>query len=717
MRPLLTLSVLFLVAATAVQGAPSKSKPMTNPLLQEWKTPYGAPPFGDIKPEHFSPAFDEAMARQQQEIAAVAANPAAPTFANTIEGLENTGLLLSKVNGVFSNLIGAETNDALQAVNREMSPKLSAHRDDIAMNAALFARVKAVYDQRASLKLDAEQKTLLERTYRNFVRGGAQLDEAGKTRLRAINQDLSKLGVTFGDRLLQEMNGYRLVIDQPADLAGLPDRVVAGAAEDAKKAGLDGKWVFTLQAPSIWPFMQYADNRELRRQIFTAYTTRCDHGDAKDTKETLAQIAALRAEKARLLGYGTWADFVLDENMAKTPDQVYALLERLWVPAKEVAAREDAALQAAAKADGKDFTIQPWDWFYYTEKVRKAKYDLDETALRPYFPLDQVREGAFDTAHRLYGVTFKEVKNVPVYNPEVRAFEVKDGDGKLLALFYTDYFPRPGKRVGAWTSRYRDQFVMNGKDTRPIVVNVCNFSRPAGDAPAQLSLEETETLFHEFGHALNSILSDIHYRSLASTPRDFVELPSQIMENWATQPEVMNRYAKHWKTGEVIPAALVEKIKASRKFNQGFATVEYLGASLLDMDWHTQATTSPMDPATFERISLARMGMPPYIVPRYRSTYFQHIFGPGGGYSSGYYSYIWAEVLDADAFAYFKQKGIFDPATARSFRDNVLSRGGTEEAMVLYKRFRGQDPSVEPLLERRGLKPEAAPSAAAVGAP
>jgi peptidyl-dipeptidase Dcp len=716
MRPTLVLSVLLLVAASAsVQAAHSKPKVMTNPLLQEWKTPYGVPPFGDIEPGHFGPAFDEAMARQRQEIATVAANPAAATFANTIEGLESTGLLLSKVNGVFSNLIGAETNDALQAVNREISPKMSAHRDDIAMNAALFARVKAVYDQRASLDLTAEQKTLLDRTYRNFVRGGAQLDDAGKARLRAINQELAKLGVTFGDRLLQEMNAYRLVIDQPADLAGLPDRVVAGAAEDAKKAGLAGKWVFTLQAPSIWPFLQYADNRELRRQIFTAYTTRCDHGDANDTKETLAGIAALRAEKARLLGYGTWADYVLDENMAKTPSQVYALLERLWSPAKEVAAREDAALQAAAKADGKSFAIEPWDWFYYTDKVRKAKYDLDETALRPYFPLDQVREGAFDTAHRLYGITFKEVKNVPVYNAEVRAFEVKDGDGRPLALFYTDYFPRPGKRVGAWTSRYRDQFVMNGSETRPVVVNVCNFSRPTGDAPALLSLEETETLFHEFGHALNSILSDIHYRSLASTPRDFVELPSQIMENWATEPEVMNRYAKHWKTGEVIPAALVEKIKASRRFNQGFATVEYLAASLLDMDWHTQASASPVDPATFERISLSRMGMPSYIVPRYRSTYFQHIFGPGGGYSSGYYSYIWAEVLDADAFAWFKQKGIFDPATAKSFRDNVLSRGGTEEAMVLYKRFRGQDPSVEPLLERRGLK-EATPSAATVGA-
>jgi len=606
------------------------------------------------------------------------------------------------VTSVFSNLASAETNDALQAIQKKVAPMLAAHRDDIRLDPDLLKRVKAVWDGREGLSLDPDQKKLLEDAWKDFVRGGALLPQEGQERLRAINAELAGLSVKFGDNLLKETNAYKLVIEKKADLAGLSDRVVAGGAEAATKAGLEGKWVYSLQAPSLWPFLQGADDRELRRQIFTAYVTRGDHGDATDNKATLARIAALRAERAQLLGYRTHADFVLDENMAKTPARVYEFLERLWAPAKAVAAREAADLQAAIRADGKDFAPEPWDWSYYAEKVRKARFDLDEQALRPYFALDRVRDGAFWVANRLYGITFTELDGLPVYSPEVKAFEVKDADGAHLAVFYVDYHPRPGKRGGAWSSRYRGTWVEKGVWVRPVVVNVCNFSRPAGDTPALLSIEEAETLFHELGHGLNSILSKVRYRGLSSPPRDFVELPSQIMENWATEPEVLQHYARHWKTGEVIPAPLVEKIKQSRRFNQGFATVEYLAASLLDMDWHTLSETKEKDATAFEKATLERIGMPAQIVPRYRSPYFQHIFA--GGYSSGYYSYIWAEVLDADAFEAFKEKGLFDPATARSFRTNVLERGGSEEAMALYVRFRGKEPSVEPLLAKRGLE-------------
>jgi len=697
--PLLVLALLLAAMPVAAQTAAPAAEP--NPLLAEWTTPFGVPPFDQIKEEHFAPAFEKAMAQHKKEIEAIVDDKAAPSFANTLEALDASGALLDKVGGVFFNLQSAETNPKLQAINRELAPQLARHRDDMILNPALFARVKAVWDARESLKLTPEQARLLEQTYKRFVRGGALLEGEQKERFRAINQELAGLSVKFGDALLKETNAYQLVIDKQEDLAGLPDRVVLGAAEAAKKAGLEGRWLFTLHAPSLWPFMQYADNRELRKQMFTAYTTRGDHGDASDTKATLSRIAALRAERARLLGYDTWADFVLEENMAKSPAGVYGLLNRLWTPAKAVAAKEAEALQAAIKADGKDFELEPWDWFYYAEKVRKARYELDESEVRPYFELDKAREGAFWLAGKLYGLTFVERKDLPRYNPEVKAFEVKDKDGSHLAVYYADYHPRPGKRSGAWSSRFRDQQWVNGKDVRPVVTNVCNFSRPAGDAPALLSIEEVETLFHEFGHGLNSMLSQIHYGGLGNVPRDFVELPSQIMENWVLEPEVLKVYAKHWKTGEVIPEALVRKITDARKFNQGFATVEYLAASLLDMDWHTLTGPFEADAAAFERIALARMGMPQEIVPRYRSTYFQHIFS--GGYSAGYYSYIWSEVLDSDAFQAFKEKGIFDPATARAFR-TLLEKRGSEDPMKLYVAFRGREPSVEPLLEKRGLK-------------
>ncbi len=708
MKKGLLFGLTFIVAAwLALAQAPAPSIPAdsaSNPFFQEWTTPFAVPPFPLIKEVHFLPAIKEGISRQRKEVEAIADNGQPPTFANTIEALDKAGEFLSRVTSVFSNLISAETNDRLQAINREAAPMLSALRDDIRLNPGLFRRVTALWEQRAQLKLTPAQQRLLEETRRSFVRGGANLNQEQKEQLRKINSELSVLGIKFGDNLLKETNSYRLVIEKQEDLAGLPPTVVAGAADAARAAGQSGKWLFTLQAPSIWPFLQYSSNRELRRRILTAYTTRCDHNDQYDTKATLVRIAALRAEKARLLGYKTHADFVLEDNMAKTPDRVFALLKQLWTPARSVALKEAAALQEMIQKEGGSFKLEPWDWRYYTEKVRKARYSLDEQELRPYFQLEKVREGAFYVANRLYGITFTPRPDLPVYNPEVKAFEVKDADGSHLGVFYTDYHPRPGKRVGAWSSRYRDQSIKDGREIRPIVVNVCNFSRPAGDSPALLSLEEVETLFHEFGHGLHSLFARVPYRGLSSVPRDFVELPSQIMENWALEPEVLKAYARHFKTGQEIPAGLVEKISQSAKFNQGFLTIEYLAASILDMDWHMLAAGQTADALEFEKKSLDRIQMLPEIVVRYRSPYFNHIFGPGGGYAAGYYSYIWSEVLDSDAFEAFKKKGLFDQATAKSFRTNVLERGGTEDAMALYKRFRGAEPSVEPLLAKRGLK-------------
>lgn len=696
------VGLTVLTAQPIIAQTSAMSEPQSNPLLTEWKTLFGVPPFAQIKEEHFLPAMKNAMDRQQQEIAAITADTGSPTFANTIEALEATGELLDRAGAVFGFLSGAETNERLQALAKELAPLQSAHRDSILLNQTLFQRVQAVWNSRDTLGLNPEQRMLLEKTYKRFVRGGALLESGGKDRLRAINSELATLSVTFSDNLLKEMNSYRLVVEAKERLAGLPERVVATAAETARKAGLEGKWIFTLHAPSFQPFMEYARDRELRRQLFTAYITRGDHGDSTDNKAVASRTAALRAERAKLLGYETWADFELEEKMAGNPARVYDLLNRLWTPAKAVAVHEVADLQEAIKADGQDFKLEPWDWAYYTEKVRKARFDLDDAALRPYFQLEKVRDGAFWVARQLYGVTFTELKDMPVYNPEVKAFEVKDADGSHLAVFYVDYHPRPGKRSGAWATRFRSTWVKDGESIRPVSANVCNFSRPAGDTPALLSLEEVLTLFHELGHGLHAMLSRVHYRSLGSTPSDFVELPSQIMENWALEPEVLKVYARHWQTGEVIPVALVEKIKKAERFNQGFRTVEYLAASFLDMEWHTLAGAMAPEAATLERIALARMGLPPQIVSRYRSTYFQHIFS--GGYSAGYYSYIWAEVLDADAFQAFKEKGLFDPATARSFRVNILEKGHSEDPMVLYERFRGRPPSVQPLLEKRGLK-------------
>jgi peptidyl-dipeptidase Dcp len=678
-----------------------------NPLLAEWNTPLGVPPFPDIKPGHFLPALKAAIAEQRDEVDAIAGRAEAPTFANTLEALDGAGWRLSNVNRILQNLAEAETNDELQAVRRDVAPLLAAAQDDIRMNAALFGRIRKVWEERDRLALTPVQQKLLADTYRSFVRGGANLDAAQKERLRKVNGDLATLGVKFGDNLLHDTNAFRLVIDRKEDLAGLPDAVVAGAADAARQAGLPGRWVFTLHAPSIWPFMQYAENRALRRKLLEAYISRCDHGDQNDNKDIVIQTTALRAERAALVGYKTFADYQLDEYMARTPARVYDLLTRVWGPAKAAALRDAGTLQQSIRKAGGTFALEPWDWRFYAEKIRSARFNLDEQALRPYFKLENVRDGAFNVATKLYGITFTPRTDLPVYNAEVRGYEVKDADGRHLGVLYLDFHPRPGKSVGAWTDMFREHAVRAGREISAVAVIVCNFSRPAGDVPALLNIEEVETLFHEFGHSLHVLLDRSPYRALgafsSSMPSDFVELQSSIMENWALQPEVLKEFARHYKTGEVIPGELVEKIKKTRQFDQGFLTVEYLAASFLDMDWHSLTARAESVPG-FEKASMAKIGMPSQIVVRYRSPYFSHVFGPGGGYAAGYYSYVWSEVLDADAFELFKEKGIFDQATARSFRTNILEAGATEDAMTLYKRFRGREPSVEPLLVRRGLK-------------
>jgi peptidyl-dipeptidase Dcp len=692
--------ILCAVVALSGCGRAGDEAPGANPFFTEWDTPFGVPPFDQIQEEHFLPAFEKAIDEWQAEVEAIAADPDPPTFENTIAALDGSGLMMARVSGVFGTRRSADTNETIQAIAKEVAPMRSKMRDDIRMNPQLFARVKAVYEQRDELELDAEQLTLLEKQYREFVRGGAELPEADKERLREINSKLSTLGLSFSDNVLAETNRYQLFIDNEEDLAGLPPKVIEGAATAAAEAGEEGKWLFTVHWPSIYPFLDYADNRELREEIFKAYIMRGNHGDEYDNKAILSEILTLRAEKAKLLGYDTYADFILDERMAKTPEAVYGLLDQLWKPALAVAREEAATLQKAIEADGFDFEVEPWDWRYYTEKVRRARYDVDEQEVRSYFQIDNVINGAFTVANKLYGIEFTERHDIPTYHPEVRTFEVTDVDGSHLGVFMTDYHPRPGKRGGASSSDIRGQWVQDGDNVRPIQLNVGNFSRPTGDAPALLSLEEVHTLFHELGHGLQSLFSDLKYRGSSDPKWDFVELPSQIMENWLLEPEVLKLYATHYQTGEVIPDELVEKIRAAEKYNQGFAMVEYLAACYLDMDWHTLSDPAGVDVNDFEKASMDRIGLIPEIVVRYRSPYFNHIIG---GYSAGYYSYVWAEVLDADAFEAFKETSLFDQDTALAFRTNILARGGAEDPEVLYVRFRGRKPSVEPLLERRGL--------------
>lgn len=674
-----------------------------NPFFSAWTTPFETPPFEKIMEAHYLPAFQAGMDQQKKEIEAITNDSAAPSFANAIEALEKSGALLTKVGNVFFNLTSANTNDEMQKIESAVAPLLARHQDDINLNAKLFARVKAVSGEKDKLGLTSEQARLLEKTYKNFVRGGANLDEAKKAEFRKINEELSVLTQKFGENVLKEDNNFALVLDKNEDLAGLPDSVVQGAAEAAKKRGMDAKWVFTLHKPSCIPFFQYSARRELREKLFKAFINRGNNNNAFDNKAILSKIAALRVKKADLLGYKTHADFVLEENMAKTPAGVDKLLDQLWMPALAMAKKEAQELQGLINTEGGSFKLEPWDWWYYAEKLKKAKYDLDDQILKPYFKLENVRDGAFDVAKKLWGLQFAERTDIPKYHPDVKVFEVKEADGTHVGILYTDYFPRPSKRGGAWSNTFRTQSARGGRKVMSLVSNNGNFSLPISDTPSLLTFEEAQTLFHEFGHALHDLLSNCTYEALAGTnvPRDFVELASQIMENWAGDPEVIKTYAKHYQTGEPIPQALVDKIKNSGLFNQGFATVEYLAASYLDMDWHTLTEAKEQDALAFENAAMSKIGLIPEIVVRYRSPYFQHIFS--GGYSAGYYSYIWSEVLDADAFEAFKETSLFDPQTALSFRQNILAKGDTDEAMALYKRFRGREPKVEPLLKRRGF--------------
>jgi len=693
---------LFLIFAGLLFWACSKQG--KNPFFSDYNTPFNTPPFEKIKEEHYLPAFNEGIKQQQKQIDAIANNSEVPTFKNTIEAIENSKPLLTKVRNVFYNMTSANTNDELQRIAKEVAPLLSKNRDDINLNEKLFKRVKAVYENKDKLNLSVEQNMLLEKYYKDFVRGGANLDEEKKGKLREINKELSVLTVQFGENILKENNVFELVIEKEEDLAGLPETVITGAAETAKEREHEGKWVFTLHKPSMIPFLQYSEKREFREKIFKAYINRGNNNNELDNKANSSRIATLRVEKAILLGYKTHADFVLENNMAKQPENVYELLNRLWVPALKIAKKEAKELQDMIYKEGKNFKLEAWDWWYYAEKLKKAKYDLDDEALRPYFKLENVRDGVFAVANKLYGIQFVEITDIPKYHEVVKVFEVKEADGSHIGILYTDYFPRASKRGGAWMNSFRKQSRQEGKEVTPVICNVCNFSKPTGDKPALLSFEEVTTLFHEFGHALHGLLSNSTYKKLSGTsvPRDFVELPSQIMENWASEPEALKMYAKHYETGEVIPQELIDKLKNASHFNQGFATVEYLAASFLDMDWHTLTEAKEYDALEFETNSLNKIGLIPEIVVRYRSPYFNHIFS--GGYSSGYYSYIWAEVLDADAFEAFKETSLFDKKTAQAFRKNILEAGGTEDPMTLYKRFRGAEPKVEALLKRRGLR-------------
>lgn len=676
-----------------------------NPFLSGYDTPFGVPPFEQIENEHYLQAFEEGINRHNVEIQAIIDNPEAPTFANTIAALDLSGRMLNDVSLVFFSVLEAESNDTLQQIAEEASVMLSSHSDDMLMNEALFERIKQVYDNKDKETLDVEQQSLLERYYKDFVRAGALLTAEQKAQLRDINSELATLGLQYGNNVLAENNAFELVIEDEADLSGLPESVVTAAAEEATAAGYDGKWLFTLSAPSRVPFLQYADNRDLREKLYTAYIMRGDNDNANDNKEIVKRMLALRLEKARLLGFDTYAAFALDDRMAKTDSAANALMMNVWKYAVPRAKEEIADMQRIINREGGNFKLAPWDWSYYAEKVRQEKYALNEDELKPYFSVDNVREGAFMVAEKLYGVTFKERTDLPVYHPDVKAFEVFDADGKHLAVFYCDYFPRASKRGGAWMSNFREAYTAaDGTDVRPVVYNVCNFTKPTAEEPSLLSIEEVETLFHEFGHALHGMLTRMHYPSVSGTnvARDFVELPSQINEHWATHPEVLKLYARHYKTGEVIPDSLIEKIERSSKFNQGFATTEFLAAAILDMRLHELTDYSNFDVRAFEKELAAEIGLPAEICYRYRSTHFTHIFS--NDYCAGYYSYLWAEVLDADAFDAFVEHGVFDKATADAFRTNILEKGSSEEPMTLYVRFRGAQPNPDALLRGRGLK-------------
>ena len=693
--------ILFLSLALVSLMACTKNE---NPLLTEQNTPYGVPAFDQVKIEHYMPAFDQAIAEYEAEVAVIVNNPETPTFANTIEALDRCGGLLDKVVGVFFNVIEADGNDEMNAIAEEVSPKLSALTDGIILNDALFQRVKAVYEQRNELGLNEEEMRLLTETFKSFAQNGANLPEDKKARLKEINQELGLLSLQFGNNVVAETNAYQLFITDEAELKGLSESAKAAAKEEAVAAGREDAWLFTPKRTSFTPVLQYCENRELRKELLMAYTTRGNHDNENDNKEVIIKTMQLRVEKAQLFGYDNPADYILADCMAHDAKTVDAFLESVWNPSLKAAKKEAAELQKLLNKDLPGEKLQPWDWWYYAEKLRLEKYALNEEELKPYFELSNVRKGAFDLATKLFGLNFEKLEGMPVYNPEVEVFKVTYADGSLVGILYTDYFPRAGKRPGAWMNNICNQYVdAEGVDHRPVIINVGNFNKPTAGNPSLLSMDDVETLFHEFGHALHGLMSKATYKSLAgtNTPRDFVELPSQFMENYCYHPEVLKTYAFHYQTGEVIPEELVAKINKAGTFNQGFVQTELLSASILDMDYHKMTSTEAFDVNAFEDASMKKMKMIPEIITRYRSTFYNHIFTTG--YAAGYYSYTWAAVLDADAFAAFEETGdIFHPEMAAKFQ-RLLEQGGTRDAALLYQEFRGKDADPIHLLKRCGF--------------
>ena len=712
MRKLIFISALLLIVACQDQ---SKMDPNINPFFQSWDTAYEVPPFMDIKDEHYMPAYKKGMEENLSEIDVIVNNTEAPTFSNTIEELERTGKLLGKVSRVFSNLASSNTNPQLQELQRELSPMLSAHYDKISLNEELFKRVETIWQERDAIDLTSEQLKLLNDTRKQFVRSGALMSEEQKKQITKINSELSGLSTSFGQNLLAETNGFELILEK-SDLDGLSEGTIAAASDAASqkmekaetkedKEKYKDKFVFTPHRSSMYPFLTESTRRDLREQLYNSYVMRGDNNNETDNKEIAAQIAKLRAERAEIMGYKSHAHFVLENNMLKTPEEVYDLLTKLWDPAVKRAKAEIADMQAVANAEGQTFEVAAWDWWHYSEKVRKEKYNLDESAIKPYLSLDNVLEGVFSTTNKLWGLSFTEIFDIDLYHPDARIWEVKDKDGSHLGVFIGDYFTRSNKRGGAWMSSFKGQSNLDGRQ-RPIIVNVCNFPAPVGDNPALLSFDNVVTLFHEFGHAMHGTLTDVTYGSMAGTsgPRDFIELPSQLLEHWASEPEVLKSFATHYETGEAIPDDLINKLLNASKFNQGFINTEYLAASLLDMDWHSISAeeAQQLDANKFESESLKKYGLLHETAPRYRTTYFAHIFS--GGYSSGYYSYVHAAVLDSDAFEAFKEVGdVFDAELSSRLRETIYSKGSTEDAMDLFVNFRGRKAVIEPLLKVRGL--------------
>lgn len=702
------ISLLFILAAGITmyscqnQGKKSTSD-MENPFFTEYTTPFQVPPFDLIKLEHYMPAIQEGIKQQEAEIQVIVDNSEAPTFENTILALDNSGELLSKVNSVFGPLNSAMTSDEMQALAREMSPLTTKHRDNISMNPKLFERIKAVYEKRNDSGLDEQQIRLVEKYYQDFERNGANLSAEDQARLRVLNEELSKLQLKFSENVLAETNrNFRLVVENEADLKGLPADVITRAAEQARKDGMEGKWVFTLDKPSMLPFLQFAENRELREKLYKGYWMRGDNDNDFDNKEVIKQLVKLRDEKGKLMGFNNFAEYVIDINMAKTPDAVYDFLKKLFTPAMKIAKADRDAMQKIIDAEGGNFRLAAHDWWYYSEKLRKQKFDLDENEIKPYFSLENTINGMFYVAQRLYGITFEKRNDIPLYHEEATAFEVKEADGSHVGVFFVDFHPRDGKRPGAWCTSFRRSGYKNGERVYPVSTIVMNFTRPAGDTPALLSFDEVSTMFHEFGHALHGLFTNEPYkRTSGSVPRDFVELPSQIMEHWAAEPEVLKVYARHYQTGEPIPDALIAKLEAAGTFDQGFITGEFVAAALLDMDYHTTPDPDIADVRDFEKKSMEKYGLIPEILPRYRSTYFSHTFT--GGYTAGYYVYYWAGVLDADAFDAFRETGdIFNQEVAARFR-TLLSKSGSDEGMNVYRKFRGKDPDTIPFLRNKGL--------------